>query len=146
MEFTTNRLLLKWCLKMHDVNFFGEGAVFDHVGLVVASIQQAVPDAQPTVDTLQRVSVEFVNLHGIRTELIEPLNVESPVQKNLEEGRPLAHLCFRVPDLDVALVIGRQKGFHLIGKPVAAPAFGNQLIAWVFSRVYGLFELVESRE
>ena len=131
---------------MDELNFFGEDVVFDHAGLVVASIKEVVPDAQPTVDMVQRVSVVFVNLHGVRTELIEPLNAESPVNRNLEEGRPLAHLCFCVPNLDAALVYGRENGFHLIGKPTPAPAFGDQLIAWVYSRIYGLFELVEKRE
>ena len=139
-------LQLRWYLKMHEFNFFGDGVVFDHVGMVVASLDEVASDVPSTVDEIQKVCVAFVDLHGIRTELIEPLNVDSPVQSSLKEGRPLAHLCFGVPDLNVALAYGRENGFHQIGQPRPAPAFDNRLIAWVFSRTYGLFELVENRE
>ena len=124
---------------------FGDGAVFDHVGIAVRSIAAAgVPDAPVTRDVKQRVSVAFVETGGVTLELIEPLGEDSPVLRSLANGQPLVHLCFRVPNLELAMSCGKQSGFHRLASPVPAPAFENRRIAWVFSRTFGLVELLEA--
>lgn len=130
---------------MLDVNLFGDGAVFDHVGIAVNSIRDMIPEgAQITPDETQRVSVAFVETHGIRLEFIEPLGEHAPIASSLEKGHKLVHLCFRVPELALAIESGRKNGFHCIAKPVPAKAFDDRKIAWLFSRTYGLIELLES--
>ena len=128
-----------------DLNVFGNEVKFDHVGVAVPSIQEAV-DADPRVvsDETQKVSVAFVKLNGLRLELIEPHGEDSPVAPSLESGRQLVHICYRVPDIDAALQRGREHGFHRIGSPTPAVAFSGRRIAWVFSRTYGLVELLEA--
>jgi len=124
---------------------FGEGAALDHIGVAVRSIASAsVPDLRVTQDATQRVSVAFVETGGATLELIEPLGDDSPIRASLDKGHALVHLCFRVPDLDSALEAGQRAGFHRLAAPVPAPAFDNRRIVWVFSRVFGLVELLEA--
>lgn len=129
---------------MLELNIFGDDARFEHVGLAVNSIRDAVrDDLEIFCDEIQNVSVAFVNMNGIRVELIEPRGTNSPITSSLKGGRKLVHLCFRVRDLEAAIVRGRGHGFHCIAKPVPAVAFGNKRIAWLFNKIYGLVELVE---
>jgi methylmalonyl-CoA/ethylmalonyl-CoA epimerase len=126
-------------------NFFGEEAVFEHVGVAVSSIRVAGQDRLETVaDETQQVSVAFINLHGIQLELIEPLTMTSPISQNLRQGQKVVHLCFRVPALEHAIIRARQHGFHCIAQPVPAAAFDQRKIAWLFSQTYGLIELLEA--
>lgn len=123
----------------------GPDASFDHVGIAVRSIREvAGPDIGVTADAEQRVSVAFVEVAGLRVELVEPLGDRSPVDSNLQKGQSLVHLCFRVPDLQAALARARQAGLHQITRPVSATAFANRRIAWLFSRDIGLIELLEA--
>lgn len=95
-------------------------------------------------DPTQRVSVAFVELGGLRLELIEPFGERSPIDASLSKGQTLVHLCFRVPNLEAALVHGKQSGLHQLARPVPAVAFGGRRIAWLFGAGVGLIELVES--
>lgn len=123
---------------------FGDEAVFDHVGLAVRSIDSVgAAGLQPVNDPKQSVNVAFVDLHGLKIELVEPAGENNPVSASLERGQKLLHLCFRVPDLERAIEEARHWGFHCIWKPVPAIAFENRPIVWLFSQVYGLVELVE---
>lgn len=126
------------------MNFFGDGAEFEHAGIAVRSISDAVKDAEKTEDPIQRVRVAFIYLNNVKIELIEPLTEKSPITKVLDKGQSLYHLCFRVPDIDKALETARKHGFHCIARPVPAKAFNDNKVAWVFSKVYGLFELIEA--
>jgi methylmalonyl-CoA/ethylmalonyl-CoA epimerase len=127
-----------------EIPFLGEDAAFDHVGLAVASIREAAgSEIETFTDPIQRVTVGFVNLSGARIEMVEPACPESPVAAALEREQRLLHLCFRVRDLEHAIDSARRNGFHCIGRPAPAVAFENRRIAWLFSRTYGLIELLE---
>ena len=129
---------------MAERDFFGAEANFDHVGLVVHSIaESACPTREIFTDDIQKVRVAFLNAHGARIELIEPLNETSPLWQSLKEGRKLVHLAYRVPNLEQAMQRGRKGGFHCIMRPVPATAFQKKKIAWVFHKKLGLFELIE---
>ena len=129
---------------MVDINIFGNDTVFHHVGLAVQSIKDVIGDETEIVaDDIQRVSVAFIQMGKIMIELIEPLNELSPVNSSIEKGMRLVHLCFQVDDLDKAIEEGRKRGFHRIAKSVPAKALKNKRIAWVFSKTYGLIELLE---
>ena len=123
---------------------FGPGAEFDHVGLALASIAGANCNREITPDPVQRVKLAFLSFHDAPVELVEPMDSNSPVSRLLETGSHLYHLCFRVPDLERAAGEARHHGFHRLGKPAAAPALGGRNIVWLFSKQYGLFELVEA--
>ena len=129
---------------MLELNMFGSNAVFDHIGLGVTSIKEAVCDELKIVnDEIQKVSVAFISMNGIRIELIEPLGENTPITLSLKRGQQLVHLCFRVDDLQAAIRHGRAKGFDCLAKPTPARAFGGKQIAWLFSRTYGFIELLE---
>ena len=123
--------------------WFGEGARFHHVGLAMRSIRDACGDAETRVNETEGVSLAFVEVHGIRIELLEPLGEDSPIARNLANGVKLLHLCFEVPDLDAALEHCRPAGFHRLKPPAPAAAMGGRRIVWVFHREFGLFELLE---
>ncbi len=129
---------------MLELNVFGEDAVFDHIGLALESIKDVFGDKLEIVsDDIQNVSVAFIKWGGIKVELIEPLNEDSPIIPSLKKGQRLVHLCFRVSDIDDAIKKGRKNGFHCIAKSVPAKAFKNKRITWLFSKTYGLIELLE---
>lgn len=127
-----------------ELNVFGDGAIFDHVGVAVRNIREGMlTDLSVISDETQNVTVGFVEINGVRVEMIEPLGENSPIDSSLEKGQRLVHLCYQVPDIDSAIEQSREYGFHCIQKPVPATAFGGKNIAWLFSRIYGLVELVE---
>lgn len=128
-----------------ELNFFGGEAKFHHIGIAVNSIRTVNPECEIFTDKIQKVSVAFVSLNGIKTELIEPLNENSPVNQSLKKGVKLVHVCYEVSDLEKTLQECRQHGFHCVAKPVSATAFNDRKIAWVYSKYYGLFELLERR-
>jgi methylmalonyl-CoA/ethylmalonyl-CoA epimerase len=131
-------------VKAVPLTLFGDGARFHHVGLAVRSIVDAGGAADDVVrDDVQNVSVAFVDVGGVRIELIEPAASDSPVSRSLDKGQPLVHLCFEVNDLDSAVTAARAAGFHQIARPVPARAFASRRIAWLYSRTYGLMELLE---
>lgn len=125
---------------------FGVGnAEFDHIGIVVKSIHDSKMHGEEEIyyDPIQKVSVSFIELNGLGVELIEPENEKSPVHGNLLKKQALAHICFKVADLELAVAEGRKNGFHAITKPVPAIAFGDRKIVWLFNHEIGLIELVE---
>lgn len=126
------------------VDLFGSDAAFHHVGLAVRSIAESIGHAAAIVhDEHQQVSVAFVDLNGVCVELIEPAAEQSPVTGNLNQRQPLAHLCFEVANLADAITAARAAGFHKVAHPAPARAFDNRRIVWVYSRTYGLVELLE---
>ena len=128
-----------------DLKIFGEEATFHHIGVAVQSIKQALKEETPIiVDRTQRVSVAFVRFNGITIEFIQPLEKNTPITNNLLKGQRLVHVCFQVPHLEKAILRGRKHGFHCIAKPVEAVAFDNRRITWLFSKIYGLVELLET--
>jgi methylmalonyl-CoA/ethylmalonyl-CoA epimerase len=124
--------------------FFGEHAEFEHAGIAVRSISNALNSVEKTEDPIQRVNVAFIYINNFKIELIEPITEKSPIANILDKGQSLYHLCFRVPDIKKALETARNHGFHCIARPVPAKAFNDKKVAWVFSKVYGLFELIEA--
>ena len=130
-------------MKAEPLSFFGSDVSFHHVGVAVRSIVDLTSAAHVVRDDIQKVSVAFVNLDGLRLELIEPAAASSPVSRSLQDGRQLVHLCFEVGNLEQAVAAGRAAGFHSVAPPVPARAFDDRRIAWVYSRTYGLVELLE---
>lgn len=131
---------------MIKLDFFGEDAKFQHIGVAVKSIKDVCPSSEITVDPNQSVSVAFVLMNGINLELIEPYGDKSPIKDSLNKGIKLLHICYAVPDIETAIKKCRKHGFHLIVRPIPAVAFNNRKIAWVYSNIYGLVELLEDSE
>ncbi|MGH2386990.1 MAG: VOC family protein, partial [Chloroflexota bacterium] len=127
------------------LSFFGPGAKFHHVGLVVQDAAAAgITDLERITDPIQRVSVGFVSLEDCCIELIEPLGEDSPVINSLRKGLKYLHLCFEVEDLGEALRLARIHGFKIIHDPTPATAFAGREIAWLWHEVWGVIELLAS--
>lgn len=128
---------------MVELNFFGEYTKFDHIGIAVRSIKEVDPFSEIVTDPIQKVSVAFVLVNGIKIELIEPYGDNSPITESLKKGVKFLHLCYTVCDIEMAIKECRKHGFHCITRPMSAVAFNDRKIAWVYSNKYGLFELLE---
>ncbi len=126
-----------------ELDFFGKGTQFDHIGIAVRSIEDVTKTDKKTKDDTQKVCVSFFDSAGVRFELVEPACDNSPVTRLLKNNQSLYHVCFRVPDINASIKVSRNKGFHLVSGPVPAAAFGGKKIAWLFSKTLGLVELVE---
>ena len=128
-----------------NLDCFGSGARFHHVGVAVGpgGIEAADPSCSSTHDPIQKVNVAFLSLNGLQLELVEPAGDDSPVSASLQKGIKLLHVCYEVDDMEASLRECRQHGFHVIRQPAPAAAFEQRLIAFVFSRAFGLVELLE---
>lgn len=127
-----------------NVSFFGEGAEFDHVGIAVRSIDSiAHIQADKIIDPIQKVSIVFLTINDLKVELLEPLNEESPVHGILQRGQNLYHIAYRVDNLQNSIARAKEYSFRCISAPAEAPAFDNRQIVWLFSRIFGLFEIIQ---
>ena len=126
--------------------FFGPRARFHHVGLAVPSIHAVDPSLEVIPDSHAGVSMAFLGLHGVTLELLEPLGERSPIARSLRDGMKFLHLCYEVPDLEAALAAGRKSGFHRVQAPEPRPVYDQRRVAWMLSKDYGLFELLERPE
>jgi len=125
------------------VNFFGSDAHFHHIGYAVRSITELAPDLQIFEDPIQGVRVAFEELHGILLEFVEPIGMNSPINKYLETRHSVYHTCFEVEDLQNAIDLARGEGLLLLRRPKPAVAFDGRNIAWVTHPHLGLFELLQ---
>ena len=100
----------------------------------------------PMIDEVQRVRAQFMKMgDGGLLELLEPYGEKSPVQRHLQKGGGLYHLCFEVNDLDVTLQRLRDSGDAIVVcEPVPAPAIDNRRVAFVVTTDRDLIEFVEA--
>lgn len=128
----------------HQLDVWGEGAALHHIGLAMAHIEDiALSRLETVIDPIQKVKIAFVQMNDCCVELLEPLGADSPIVNSLKKNNKLLHLCFEVFDLAKALDAAGTHGFRIVKKPVPAAAFSGRYIAWVFSPLWGLIELLE---
>ncbi len=128
-----------------------------HMGFVVADIATAMPafvrsmaaewDGQIFEDPLQKVKVAFMTTRpgDAQIELVQPAGENSPVQKFLQQGGGMHHLCYEVADLEAELAAFRTRGAAIASRPKPAVAFGGRRIAWVITSEKFLVELLEEK-
>lgn len=127
-----------------------------HVGYVVQSIQQAALgfiesleldwDGRVIHDPLQTVRVSFLHPRAAGSpslELVEPAGAGSVVQRFLEKGGGLHHLCFEVDSLEAQLERANASRDRIVHPPAPAAAFDGRRIAWVYTRNKLLVEYLE---
>lgn len=123
-----------------------------HVGIAVPSIAAALPfyrdvlglepGAQESSDGAAIVSLAFGDVH---VELLEPRDPDGPIAKFLAKRGPgIHHICYRVPDLDAALVRCRAAGYRLVDETPRRGVSGHR-IAFLHPKATGgiLLELTE---
>jgi methylmalonyl-CoA/ethylmalonyl-CoA epimerase len=126
---------------------------FHHIGYVAADIEDieediekgirnfqrsldAVWDNQIFEDPKQRVKVALLSTNPVDPgiDLAQPLGPGSPVNRLLEKGGGLHHICWAVNDLETA-----SRDFHERGA-----AFGGKRIAWLTASEKLPVELLET--
>jgi methylmalonyl-CoA/ethylmalonyl-CoA epimerase len=129
---------------MPKLNFFGEDAKFHHVGIAVPEFPESFDNEPRWTDSIQKVHVSFGEINTLPIELISPAQENSPIDESIKKNVRLVHLCFEVPNLDSSIAIAKKQGFYQVASPKPAVAFDNNKIVWLYHKVFGLFELVES--
>jgi methylmalonyl-CoA/ethylmalonyl-CoA epimerase len=128
-----------------------------HVGYVTASIAGSVDgfvratglawDGRILHDPLQMVCVAFLGspYDGLPLiELVEPAGHRSPVNRFLETGGGLHHICLEVADLSERIEASKATGCELVRVPMPAVAFGGRKIAWITTPTAQLVELLQA--
>jgi methylmalonyl-CoA/ethylmalonyl-CoA epimerase len=96
-------------------------------------------------DPLQTAFVQFLRLPQQPTylELISPDGPQSVLQLALKKNGGVHHVCYTTPDLCAAIEQFTNDGNILVSEPKPAVAFNQRKIAWLMTRDYLLFELVQ---
>ena len=127
-----------------------------HVAYVTRSVEKKAaelagllgfgPAGSVVIDPIQGVRIQFMDMgDGELLELLEPHGEKSPVQRHLDKGGGLYHLCFEVDDLDGTLQHLRDTGDAVVVcEPVPAPAIDNRRVAFVVTTSRDLIEFVEA--
>lgn len=130
----------------------------NHVGVATPSIASSVETYRLLLGAVvigeafdlpaQGVRVCFVDAPNTQIELIEPYDESSPIagflKKNPAGGQH--HVCFEVPDIDVAVAHLKANGATVLGEPRIG-AHGTPIV-FVHPRDFGgmLVELMETPE
>jgi methylmalonyl-CoA/ethylmalonyl-CoA epimerase len=131
-------------MRLHHVAYVTPNV--DRKAAQLASLLGFRMAGEPVVDTVQGVRIQFMELgNGGLLELLEPHGAKSPVQRHLDKGGGLYHLCFEVDDLDGTLQRLRDTGEAVVVcEPVPAPAIDNRRVAFVVTTDRDLIEFVEA--
>lgn len=131
-------------------------AVLDHVGIAVASLEEAVAfyrdalglEIEATEEVAsQGVRAHFVGVGGPALELLEATSDASPIARFVgRRGPGLHHITLRVDDLAAALERLKARGVRLIDE-TPRPGAENALVAFVHpSSAHGVLVELQQKE
>ena len=129
---------------------------FDHLGIAVKNIEEYFSKMlQPilginslseiVIDPIQKCKIAFAtSSNGVRLELIEPLNEESPVNQILQKKKGgLYHMCFVANNFDKDVKHCLANKFIALSKPQPAIVFDNRRVNFFSTPKFEIIELVE---
>ncbi len=129
---------------------------FDHIGLAVNNIENYFSTilkpvfginelSEIFIDPIQKSKVAFAStVNGVRLELIEPLNEESPVYELLQKKRGgLYHLCFVATNFEKDIQNCIRQKFIPLTNPKPAIAFNNRKVIFFSTPSFEVIELIE---
>ena len=133
-------------------------ARFHHMALAVNDISDSTaalmacgfvlsPEFPDTTDEGIGVHLRFLVPRGGGTllELVAGISSKSPVSEVLQKsGVTLYHMCFEVPDIDVAAKHLRAQGYLVVSKKIPAKAFNSRPIQFLYHVHAGLVELLQA--
>jgi len=109
----------------------------DHLGVAVKSIEQALEFYQNTLGVeptgveevpSQKVKVAFLPIGESNIELLEATSEDSAIAKHIEKrGEGIAHLAFKVDNIEAALGTLKEKGVRLINETPQPGAHGAKI-------------------
>ena len=129
----------------------------EHIGIAVKSLEQAIPLYEKLLGLKcyaieevldQKVKTAFFKLGQTKIELIEPIDVTSPIAKFIEKrGEGLHHIAFAVDGLEHKLSEAESQGVSLIDKKPRKGAEGLDIAFLHPSSTMGvLMEFCEKKE
>jgi hypothetical protein len=129
---------------------------FHHIGIAVHQIDKTVgiylnsgfSKTETIIDPVQNVRICFLKKENTPLyELIEPLDEASPVSNILKKtGVSPYHICYEVPDLNLAIANLKLMKYIVLQSPVPAKALDNRKISFLFHKDTGLIELLEKEK
>ena len=128
---------------------------FHHIGIATRNFEKAIKTYQylgysielhPLEVPTQKVRVCFLKKDGHPCiELIEPINVNSPVNTLLRKhGSGPYHLCYTTPNLKETIKLLKEEKFLFFALPVESTAFNNKMIVFAYKEELGFIEIVEA--
>jgi len=126
--------------------------MIDHIGYVTKKIEKTIASfsilgyeaGEIFNDDTQKTRICFLEKKGeVSLELVEPYPDNETMLKMLKKGTTPYHVCYIVPDINLAFEQLQESGFTPLFSPVAAPAFDNRLICYFWKNDMGLIEIVE---
>jgi methylmalonyl-CoA/ethylmalonyl-CoA epimerase len=125
----------------------------DHIGYLTNDIDETAGafvalgyEKHETFDfEAQKCSVCFLTKENeTKIELVKPYEENKSLFRVLKKtGVAPYHVCYEVDDLDKELEKPEYERFVPLFAPVAAPAFNNRKICYLWSRELGYIELVD---
>lgn len=126
----------------------------DHIGIAVKKIEDAskfhsenfnLKISEPIEVLSQKVRVAFIEIGGVKLELIEPLGEDSPVAKFIQKrGEGLHHICFEVDDIEDALKKLKENEVRLVDEVPRIGATGKRIAFLHPESAFGV--LIELKE
>jgi len=129
---------------------------FDHIGIFVSSMAigrkylesmlHVTEWTEPVDDPIQKVSVQFgKDQSGIQYELVAPCGENNPVEPLLAQSKNiLNHVAYRVDNIDAEIERLRGERCILVSGPSPAKAFNNNKIAFLYTPLRFVIELIEN--
>ena len=128
---------------------------FHHIGYAVTSIEKTMyyyidggySCSSVIFDPIQNVNICFLTKEGEpMIELLEPVDENSPINKNLEKnGVCPYHCCYSVENIEDAIARLRKMRFMVVSYPAEAVALNNHRVAFLYNKDIGLIELLEQK-
>lgn len=109
----------------------------EHIGIAVKDLDKANQLFEALLGSnhykIEEVASEgvrtsFFNVGGVKIELLEATNPDSPIAKFIEKrGEGIHHLAFEVKDIDQEIMNYQEKGFTLINSAPKAGADNKRI-------------------
>jgi len=127
-----------------------------HIGYAVPDIAKAQAEfavlgwqtcSNVTDDESRQVRIVFMERDGCQIELVAPLSEVSPINKTLSKGSGTPyHICYEVPNLEVAEAELKKARYIPFKKAAEAPAIAGRRVEFMYAKQVGVIELVESEK
>ncbi len=129
---------------------------FHHVGILVGDIKEHFDShfigelginsmKGPVLDPNQQAFTAMITTgQGAGIELVSPTNSNSPLNAALQKGGGLHHVCYEVDDIRHAFDSLHSSGMIPVSAPTPATLFEGLKVAFLYSKMGGLVELVEA--
>ncbi len=126
---------------------------FHHVGYLVKNMENSLCafealgysiERPPLEDGIRRAFIAFMKKDGVRIELIQPEDRESPIYGLLKHYKNVPyHLCYATDDFEGDICRLSAEGFSLFTEIEPAPCLENRNVAFLMNAHIGMIELYE---